>query len=458
MGRHEPEARVAEIIPLIQRAASDPARGFRSLERALRRVDALTVADPLLQAAAMRLAPNQAASVGYRLATESGYRNSVKFGIVLLGLGRSPANRDVLMILGRHDEFTLFSGVALVNTEPDADGALWELAKDVTGWGRIHLVERLKNTTRQEIKNWILREGFRNDIMNEYLAFIAATTGELAGALEVEALDDGLLNAACDIVTALIIGGPAEGIDDYAAAPVALDRLLRHLESRARTIHQFLAVHQIARFLEENPERWAQREQEAWPPGLRERLSSICQTITRRPEWRDRANVGMASTDRGEFWEAERAARMLGIDTFEVNLARLARDPLDGDWYTIMTTVGDDRLQRVLDLAGASLPLADIATGPAMEDGFGREFRAHRALDFIIQELKRFPGQGWRLIETALRSPVIRNRNMALHALESWDRSIWPPDAAMALHTAVGLEPDQKVRARMKELLAGVGQ
>jgi len=57
------------------------------------------------------------------------------------------------------------------------------MAKHVTGWGRVHLVERLAKTEDAEIKEWLLREGFRNSVMYEYLAYIAATTGGLNDAL-----------------------------------------------------------------------------------------------------------------------------------------------------------------------------------------------------------------------------------------------------------------------------------
>jgi hypothetical protein len=44
---------------------------------------------------------------------------------------------------------------------------LWSLAKSVDGWGRIQSVERLKKTERDDIQDWLVRDGFRNQVMDE---------------------------------------------------------------------------------------------------------------------------------------------------------------------------------------------------------------------------------------------------------------------------------------------------
>ena len=52
-------------------------------------------------------------------------------------------DRTLLLALGRHEEFTLYSAVSLQNREPNSERTIFELARKVDGWGRIHLVERL---------------------------------------------------------------------------------------------------------------------------------------------------------------------------------------------------------------------------------------------------------------------------------------------------------------------------
>lgn len=190
------------------------------------------------------------------LITEARHREPVKLGIALLGLGHSPEDREVLRILGRHEEFTLYVAVALANMTAHPDRELHELARSVDGWGRIHVVERLRGTDDPEISEWIFREGFRNGVMDEYLAYIAATTSDLVGHLQGEP-DDEVLDAACDIVTALLVGGPAEDIDDYTDGARAARLLLGHLMETGIRLRHFLVADDIGDFLARD-DGWAE--------------------------------------------------------------------------------------------------------------------------------------------------------------------------------------------------------
>jgi len=93
-----------------------------------------------------------------------------------------------------------------------------------------------------------------------------------------------------------------------------------------------------------------------------------------------------------------------------------------------MQTDDPNRIDQVVRLAEERLPLKDIASGPSDELGLGLDFQAHSALDFVLQDLRRFPGKGWPLIRAGLKSPVTRNRNMAVRAIAAWQRPSWPAE------------------------------
>ena len=140
------------IAPLLQRLAADSALDMRRLEEL-----ALWLA---------KCAPDRA---------------PVKLAISILGVIPGSDHTDLLLTLGRHEEFTLYAAVALLNCAGQgAERKLFELAQHVDGWGRIEVVGRLASTRDPEIKAWMLREGFRNDIMNEYLAYTCASAGGLS--------------------------------------------------------------------------------------------------------------------------------------------------------------------------------------------------------------------------------------------------------------------------------------
>ena len=114
-----------------------------------------------------------------------------------------------------------------------------------------------------------------------------------------------------------------------------------------------------------------------------------------------------------------------------------------------------DRIEKVIEFAKAKLDLAEIATGAGDELGLGRGFEQHSCLDYVLQELHRFPGRGVELIEAGLKSPVVRNRNLAVAALAGWTREEWECGLEKSLDLAARTEPNQNVRERMQRVLEG---
>ncbi|GAA2088329.1 hypothetical protein [Actinomadura alba] len=378
--------------------------------------------------------------LGHRLAVTARHREPVKLGISMLGLFNADHHRDELMTLGRHDEFTLFAAVALANRETDAEPDLWELARQVNGWGRIHLVERLAEDPSPEVREWILREGFRNEVMNEYLAAIAAETGDLAERLDGEP-DHEVLYAAGDILSALCSDiGATGGMADYADGRRASSLFLGQMRTRALDLRHFLAVHELHRHAEQE-----------WPE-----LVPACSEILARPHWPELARRGLDSTEDHEFRRADRACTALGISTLRVHMERLRSKPYESSsWFAATEQADASTIDEVTGLAVELLPLEEIATGPADENGIGAGYAPHRCLDGLLQPLENWPGRGWPLIAAGLASPMIRNRNQSIRVLAAWDRSAWPAEAAGALDTALAREPVAQVRDRMRNLLTG---
>jgi hypothetical protein len=420
--------------------------------------DTLGFVDPLIERLTQEAAINhdRLYDLSMSLATESPDRGPVKFGVAILGLYQGTGNEDLFHTLGRHDEFTLYCAVALSNSTENPEAQLWELAKQVDGWGRIQIVERLAGTEDPEIKDWMLREGYKNSVMYEYLAYTCATTGNLLSALDKEDVDDELLDSAGEIIQALLAGGPAEDIDCYEDGAAALRLYVGHAERKAVTLAHFLTVNGIRDFVTDEEADWNARRQQGWTPENRIALAHQCSAILDRPEWRDRIQDDLHSQDEVVFFNADRAANVLGIDTRDVHWERLKSSPRNsGRWFHVMKTCSEDRIADVMALANEHIPMHEISTGPASEAGLGPGFEVHGCLDFILQELGRFPGQGEQLIRAGLKSPVIRNRNMALRALSEWGKGNWPDGMEAALAASLASEPDDEVRKSMQKVAAG---
>ncbi|MEC0226174.1 hypothetical protein [Paenibacillus alba] len=61
------------------------------------------------------------------------------------------------------------------------------------------------------------------------------------------------------------------------------------------------------------------------------------------------------------------------------------------------------------------------------------------------------------MILTGLNSPVIRNRNIAIKALEGWDVAVWGDRLIEAVNHLSQIEPDDSVKERVHKLLEGKG-
>ncbi len=191
------------------------------------------------------------------LARSSPDREAVKFAMAMLGMLETDQFKDLFLTLGAHEEFTKYAAVALANAMgPDGSrDALIALTKSVHGWGRIDLVERLAPDADADLRHWLVRDGFRNDVMYQYLAHTAAHHGRLLDQLSAPNAhaDDALLDGAADIFIALIDNGPAEDMTDYADGAKAARLWFALINDRPVTLLWGYAAQSLKSFAARQP-------------------------------------------------------------------------------------------------------------------------------------------------------------------------------------------------------------
>lgn len=457
-GRSDPQGRAAMLHRALAVVLEDPsAAKVEALYGQLCAASVLAIVDTLLERIVEQqdLDPARLTTLAVWLARNAPDRGPVKFAIALLGILPGADQRALLLTLGRHEEFSLYAAVALSRTAgDDAEGLLFELARQVEGWGRIQIVERLAGTRDPAIKGWMLREGYKNAVMYEYLACTCAVAGGLRAALEQDRVDRALLDGAADIIGALVTGGPAEDMDDYADGAVVAERFLHHFGAAPTVLRHLVGAEYIGRFLDEPEADWADRATRGWTPALRARLTERISAIAALPHWPGIVLEGLGSDDSRVFSDARRAVRMIGLEPWEEQFALLAYGRADV-WDVVMQSDDPARIDRVLALAEEALPLDALATGPADARELGTTWATHERLGFVLQELRRFPGRGWVFIRSGVRSPVVANRHMALEALSTWGMARWPDGAAALLEATLADEPRDDLRTSISRLLAG---
>ena len=358
----------------------------------------------------------------------------------MLGTCGDEHDRDLLVLLGALEEFTLFAVVALMNTQHDRERAVFDVARKVTGWGRIHAVERLARTTDPEIQAWLLRDGFRNGVTYEYLACIAATTGRLYEALLDSAPDQELVTGAGEILAALShLGGPAKDMRHYPDAVPAMHRFAELAAEREPALRLLDSLLSLNTFVTNTPHF-------DWPDGEPARLSARYAQLLARPAWAD-VTLAALTDPHGthDFNRTLACASRLDIPVLGHALRYLPDHPDDSyAWHMAMKEADTATIDRVTGLAAAVLPLDDIASGPAPDLGLGPGYRYDHVLEMVIPTLARYPGTGPELVRVALASRVVRVRRAALRVLRQWPAAYrgWVAAAATA-------EPDAKLRAEM---------
>lgn len=454
----EPEE-VSVIVDLIGDIASENSLDSRiRLYELLCEDNLLFYIDPVIEKivdSKVPIAPHLHAFLRF-MAFECPDRGPVKFAMALLGLIADGRDLPGIIALGRHDEFTLYSAVAISNMLEEPDDVLWELGRSVKGWGRIQIVERLAETENPEIKRWFLREGFRNNVMNEYLAHLCAIKGGLLAELEADQVDDELLDGATGLLEAFIYSGPGPHISDYEDGVEVVALFVEQMQDRAKTLSHFHVLYMIREFLEDEDTDWSEMRGLGWTEDTRTNLLIEIHGIVARPHWKELVSEKRDTATEEEFWRVRDTAEHLGIEMWRTYRRRLLERPEDpGCWYDIMRCVDAEHIDEVIDLARAIVPLGEIATGVGEEIGFGTAFVAHQNLESVLEELGEFPGKGTDLVEAALQSPMIRSRHLALRVLDGWGEVNWPAGMRKKLTESLPQEPDSEIKEMMEKVLIG---
>lgn len=419
--------------------ASD-AQSLAGLHDALASVSAIGLADPLATAIRSRDLPQERLrAVARRLALGASRREPVKAAIVVLGTCGDRRDRDLLVLLGSLEEFTLYAVVAILATQPDGERAVFEVAQRVQNWGRIHAVKRLSGSQDPEIRAWLLRAGFRNGVMNEYLAHVAAMTGGLYEALLDRSPDPELIAGAGEILQALAqLRGPAKDMRHYPDAVPAIHRFAELAAEREPTLDVLHSLLSLGRF--------ADREAGFdWPEGEPARLSARFGELLARPAWPELVRGCLAApADQLSFNRALWCAMQLGLPVLEPALGHLGRNPGNAyAWNAAMTAATAHTVGQVADLARAVLPVDEICSGATLSIGLGGRYDT--ALETVVTGLKDYPGTGTDLALAALSARGVRLRRMALRTLRQW-----PGDYRGQVAAAAVAEPDPKLRAELE--------
>ncbi len=374
----------------------------------------------------------------------------VKLGIGILGLfdwSDSPEMQERLITLGLHDEFTLYVVVAAQQWD-NANDVVFRIARSVGGWGKIHAVERLEPET-DEIRDWVLRHGCENAVMDAYLGLECANKGGLIEALRQDEIDDALFDSVCVLMDALFDEGPVPGISEYEHAQEAVPLYLQHASTHAKTLRHLWHILNMPTDSEEDTR-------------VSEEAKKVRGEIIERESWRPIILDALGKPNDADFFYAVNTGSRLGMDISEQLFAAVMGDPVKHSMRIRSVYNNPEHAKALTELLERTLPLDKMATG-VNDYLFATEYRQEHAVnEEALIGLRAYPNLGERLVLAGLNSPVTRERNHACGTLAEWSKVLGRPIAAIApticeaLKGIAAVEVNNDTKAKMDELIHAV--
>ena len=175
--------------------------------------------------------PIHAYSYGKHLVAMAKDKELVKIGLALHHKAtedKLKGFKQIITDLAYCNEFTWFC-LPIIQKLEGGNDLIFEIAKHVYGWGRVHACVFLEPETR-EIRQWFLTEGVDNGVMPPYTALDAWNKSDAASLLDCRLTQEGF-SCISRILAALLDEGPCRGISLLEDPEIAIRKFLNQAKN-----------------------------------------------------------------------------------------------------------------------------------------------------------------------------------------------------------------------------------
>jgi len=175
--------------------------------------------------------PIHAYSYGMHLVTMAKDKELVKIGLALhhkAAEDKLKGFKQIITDLAYCNEFTWFC-LPIIQKWNGGNDLIFEIAKHVYGWGRVHACAFLEPETR-EIKQWFLTEGVDNGVMPPYTALEAWNQSDAASLLDCRLTQEDF-TCISRIMAALLDESPCRGISLVEDPEAAIRKFLNQAQN-----------------------------------------------------------------------------------------------------------------------------------------------------------------------------------------------------------------------------------
>ena len=361
-------------------------------------------------------------------------KESIKFSLVvllLMGVEKDVKAMKIIKTLALSDEFTLFC-LDIITRLENSNKEIFEIAKKVKGWGRVHSISYLESTN-DEIKDWLLEEGCHNEIDSAYTALTCAKKINLLELLEKENISNKKFNDISYLITALLDEGPASGISSLEHREILIERYLKKAKYLSSTENDYRAVMMIKEYIKDDEK-------------ISNNFIKICNEILTSEKT---VNNIKELLKKGYSYDI---AKYIKIDIEPYALEYLQSNLLKNP-YIMYDISKKENMEKLVLLVEKRLPLEKMKGSPTDKINF--KYEEFTVLDVAVRTLENFEGIGKNLIIYALNSPYLNVRYGAANTLGKWRDMgyIFPDEIIENIENLEKIEVDGELKEKLNKLV-----
>ena len=366
--------------------------------------------------------------------TTSKNKECIKFSLSvlsLIGVENEAETLEKIKILALSDEFTLYC-LNIIEHLENSNNEIFEIAKKVKGWGRIHSIPYLE-VTNNEIKEWILEKGCHNEVVPSYTALTCAKKINLLEILNEENISNKRFNNISYLVAALLDEGAATGISALENKEVLIEKYLEKAKDLSSSEDDYHTVMMIKEYIEDSED-------------INNDFIKTCDEIMTSEKTENKIKELM---EEGSSYDV---AKYIKIDTDEYALKYLENNLLKNPYIMNYISKKENMEKIVLSLE-KNLPLEKMKGLPTDKINFiNNKFTA---LNVVVRTLENFEGTGKSLIILALNSTYVNVRYGAANTLEKWKEKgyIFPDEIIENIKNLEKIEVNEDLKEKLNKLL-----
>ena len=366
--------------------------------------------------------------------TTSKNKECIKFSLSvlsLIGVENEAETLEKIKILALSDEFTLYC-LNIIEHLENSNNEIFEIAKKVKGWGRIHSIPYLE-VTNNKMKEWILEKGCHNEVVPSYTALTCAKKINLLEILNEENISNKRFNNISYLVAALLDEGAATGISALENKEVLIEKYLEKAKDLSSSEDDYHTVMMIKEYIEDSED-------------INNNFIKTCDEILTSEKTENKIKELM---EEGSSYDI---AKYIKIDTDEYALKYLENNLLKNPYIMNYISKKENMEKIVLSLE-KNLPLEKMKGLPTDKINFiNNKFTA---LNVVVRTLENFKGTGENLIIFALNSPYVDVRYGAANTLEKWKEKgyIFPDEIIEKIKNLEKIEVNEDLKEKLNKLL-----